>query len=294
MPPTPPASLPAPPAVPTTAFRGVAVPPQVQAQIITLVIDNAPFAASLTRVTTGSNAVAFPTAQPEGQAWVPELGRIPVIDPNPDAVIAEVRKLAGLVDVSNEMLADSALPLTQLLTTTLRDSMSADLDTGLLFGSGDPQPEGVVASAPEVTGTDLLDAVLKARGAIADAGGTATTLAASGSMLAAADGARDDSGALLFSSGFAAVTGLEPVTVPGLTPALVYDRNRLFLVERENGSVEVSTDFRFNYDASTMRIRTRVAIACPDVPKTIRRLDTGNGVTGIQASAAKTTTRTKQ
>ena len=75
----------------------------------------------------------------------------------------------------------------------------------------------MVASAPEVSGADLLEAVLTARGSINDAGGTATTLAASGAVLAAADGARDANGALMFPGGFAAVTGLTRSPCPAWT-----------------------------------------------------------------------------
>ena len=123
-------------------------------------------------------------------------------------------------------MSDATINLTAQFTTLLRDSLCKQLDDGLLFGSGPPEPQGVVAAAPEGAGTDLLDAVLAARGSIADAGGTATTLAASGATLAAADGARDEHGALLFPGGFAAVTGLTPVTVPELDPPLVYDRTQ--------------------------------------------------------------------
>lgn len=165
----------------------------------------------------------------------------------------------------------------------LRDSLSRQLDDGLLNGSGPPEPQGVIAAAAEVGGADFLEAVLTARGSIADAGGTATTLAASGAMLAAADNTRDDSGALLFPNGFAAVAGLTPVTVPDLSPPLVYDRTRLYLVVRDDSSVEMSRDFRFDFDATTFRVKARVACACPDPNKGIRQLSVTPAVNGQAA-----------
>ena len=134
-------------------------------------------------------------------------------------------------------------------------------------------------------GADLLEAVLTARGAIADAGGRATTLAASGAVLAAADGARDSQGALMFPGGFAAVTGLTPVSVPELDPPLVFDRSRLYLILRDDSSVEMSRDFRFEFDATTYRVRARMACACPDPNKGIRKLAVGDDSTRRAAKA---------
>jgi HK97 family phage major capsid protein len=265
-------TLPSPPAVGSGGFQGVLVPAEIQARIISTLIEQAAFANSITRLPTTSGTVAFPVASPSGAAWIAELAKIPLMSLNDRAEVVAVAKLAGLLDVGNEMMSDAAINLTAQFTTVLRDSLSRQLDDGLLNGSGPPEPTGVIAAAANVDGTDLLDAVLKARGAIADAGGTATTLAASGAVLAAADGERDSTGALMFPGGFAAVTGLAPVSVPGLATTLVYDRTRLYLVVRDDSSVEMSTDFRFDYDATTFRVRARMACAAPDPGKSIRKL----------------------
>jgi HK97 family phage major capsid protein len=276
-------SLPAPPALPSSGFQGVLVPPDIQAAIINTLIQEAAFANSITRLPTSSGSVAFPVASPDGAAWVAELQQIPLMSLNDHADVVAVAKLAGLLDVSNEMMGDAAINLTAQFTTLLRDSLSKQLDDGLLNGSGPPEPTGVIAAAPAASGADLLEAVLTARGSIADAGGTATTLAASGAALAAADGARDSAGSLMFPAGFAAVTGLTPVTVPNLDPPLVYDRTRLYVVVRNDSTVEVSDQFRWNYDATTFRVKARMACACPDPAKTIRKLT----VTAAQAASTR-------
>ena len=265
-------TMPAPPAVNSGAFNGVIVPVDVQARIINLLIERAAFASSLSRLPTSSGTVAFPTASPSGAAWVGELAKIPTMSLNDDADLVAVAKFAGLLDLSSELLSDSAINLSAQIGTLLQDSLSRQLDDGLLHGGGPPAPRGVVATAPETSGADLLEAVLAARGSIADAGGTATTVAASGAVLAAADGARDDSGALMFPGGFAAVTGLVPVTVPDLDPPLVYDATRMYLVVRSDAAVEMSRDFRFDFDAVTLRVRARMAVGCPDPEKTLRKL----------------------
>ena len=266
-------TMPSPPAVGSGGFRGVLVPPDVQQRIINTLIEQAAFANSITRLPTSSGSVAFPIAAPSDAGWVAELGKIPLMSLNDRAEIVAVAKLAGLLDVSNEMISDSAISVTAQFTTLLRDSLSKQLDDGLLHGGGPPEPAGVVANAPEVPGADLLEAVLAARGSINDAGGAATTLAASGAVLAAADGQRDSTGALMFPNGLSAVTGLTHVTVPELDPPLVFDRNRLYLVLRDDSSVEMSRDYRFEYDATTFRVRARMACACPDPGKSLRKLD---------------------
>ncbi len=283
-------TLPAPPAVGSPAFGGHLVPPDVQQRIISLVIEQASFAPSITRLSTSSGSVVFPVAAPSGAAWVAELARIPLMSLNDRAEVVGVAKLAGLLDVSNEMVSDSSINVTAQMTTVLRDSLSKQLDDGLLFGSGPPEPRGVVASAAEVTGADLFEAVLTARGAIADAGGQATTLARSGAAWATADGARDAVGAPIFPAGFAAAVSLTPVTVPELAVPLVYDKTRLYLVLRDDSSVEMSRDFRFEFDATTFRVRARMACACPDPNKGIRALavdDESRAAPAARRSTAK-------
>lgn len=293
MPASPPANLAAPPAVGSGSFQGTLVPADVQARIVTLLIEQAAFANSITRLPTRSSTVAFPVAEPSGAAWLAELERIPLMSLNDSAVVVAVAKLAGLVDVANETMADSVFNLTDQFTVLLRDSLSRQLDEGLLFGQGAPEPQGVVAAAPAASGDDMLSAVLAARGAIGDAGGRATTLAASGAWFAAADNARDASSALLWPRGIADISGLEPVTVPGLDPPLVYDRDRVYcVVNGELSSVEMSTDYRFEYDAVTFRVKARVACAVPDPARAIRRLDvTGAGDGGTGDGGAGDATR---
>jgi HK97 family phage major capsid protein len=281
-------TMPSPPAVKSGDFGGIFVPPDVQTRIINLLIEQAAFAASITRLSTTAGEVAFPVAAPSGAAWIAELQRIPLMSLNDRAEIVAVAKLAGLLDISNEMMRDPSVNITASFTTLLKDSLSKQLDDGLLNGGGPPEPRGVIAAAPEVEGTDLLAAVLAARGAIADAGGTPTTVAASGAAFAAADGQRDANGGLIFPGGFAAAAGLIPVTVPDLDPPLVYDRSRVYLIVREDSTVEISDQFRWDFDATSYRVRARMACACPDPNKGIRALKIdGDGSTRRAARPAK-------
>ena len=93
----------------------------------------------------------------------------------------------GIVDVSNEAVSDNSINITSNIGTVLRDSLSRDLDLGLLNGSGPPEPVGVFGVAPPALGANLLAQVTTAKGAIGDAGGTPTRLAISATALAAED-----------------------------------------------------------------------------------------------------------
>ena len=145
-------TMPSPPAVSSGDFGGILVPRDVQARIINLLIEQAAFGNSITRLPTSAGEVAFPVAAPSGAAWIGELARIPLMSLNDRAEIVAVAKLAGLLDVSNEMVSDSAINITAQFTTLLRDSLSKQLDDGLLNGGGPPEPKGVIDAAAEVDG----------------------------------------------------------------------------------------------------------------------------------------------
>lgn len=279
MPPPPPApSLPAPPALDTGSFSGRAVPVATVRGVINLLISGAPLANAFTRQQTNRSALAWPTAQPSGFSWLAELEQFPTITMGDGAYTVAVAKIGGIVDLSNELWADNDINLTSQLGTLLADSMSRDLDLGLLNGQGPPEPVGVLGVAPPVSGPDLLAAAAAARGEIADAGGAPDVIALSGAMLADADTTRAADGQLIYGAGgFGAAAGLRPVVVPQLPVPIVFDSSRCFLVVRDDATVDVSTDYHFNFDATSLRIKARVAAAIPDVAKSIRKLVIGNG-----------------
>ena len=134
-----------------------------------------------------------------------------------------------MVTIANETITDAEVNLTNSLSTLLTDSLSRDLDLGLLNGTGPPQPDGVVPAAPNVDAADLLTGVATAMGQIGDAGGTPDTLAVSGATLAA-ENAKAGATGLFYPSGFATAVGLKSVVVPALATPLVYDSTRCFLV----------------------------------------------------------------
>lgn len=204
--------------------------------------------------------------------------------------IVSVAKIAGLVTLANEFLSDSEVNVTSAVSTVLTDSLSRDLDLGLLNGAGPPEPDGVIPAAPAVVSADLLAGVSQAVGEIGDAGGTADTLAISGAALAAENSSLDAAGALKYGpggafGGFPATVGLKAVVVPALATPLVYDSTRCFLVVNgQDSEVATSNDYAFAKDAATLRVKARVAAGIPAPAKSIRKITAA----GTQASSTST------
>jgi HK97 family phage major capsid protein len=265
-------SMPAPP-VTTGSFRSVFHPDQI-AQILNLLVGGSPYSNVCSRYPTSRHAVAFPTAKPDRPAWIPEMGSIPIVGLGDDAAIVATCKLASIVLMSNESYADSSVNLTSEFANLMRDSASAALDEGVLYGAGDPEPAGVVAAALPASGADLGAAITAGIGSIGDMGGSASHLCALPSVLAGARDTRDSNGQLVFPNGIGSTYGLAEVGVPQLKAAdiLVMDKTRVWLIARSDFMVDVSEDFAFDRDARAVRIRGRFAIAAPDVPKALRRL----------------------
>ena len=269
------------------SFAGVPFPADVQRRIINLLIDSAPFAASLTRQPTDRSAVAWPTSKPSNAAWLRELQPFPEANMGDDAYVVGVAKLGQVLDMSNESVGDSSINLSEELARLLRDGLSRDLDLGLLLGGGPPAPVGVVGVAAEAAGEDLLTAVTVARGQIGDAGGAADTIAWSATGLAEADATRDDNGQLVYPGGFARAIGLNPVVVPQLATPLVYSKSRCFLVVRNDVAVDMSRDWHFHLERLSLRVKGRFAAAIPDPNKAIRKLVIGDARRAASKPASK-------
>ena len=105
---------PAPP-VTTTSWGGHPFPVDVQAEIINLLVSGAPFAASLSRLTTGRSSVAWPLISPTGASWLKEMDPFPQVDLGDEAYVIAVCKLGNLLDLSNEAISDNSINLSATL-----------------------------------------------------------------------------------------------------------------------------------------------------------------------------------
>ena len=273
------------PGLVTGSFGGVLTPAQVWA-LLNALIEGAPFSASLTRAETATGSMAFPTVAPTGFAWLEQLQEVPELAPGDKALIVSVAKIAGLLPVSAEMQADAAVNITTWVGGALADSLSRDLDLGVLGGGGPPAPTGVVGQADEVAGTTLTAATGTAIAEIGEAGGQANTIAMRPTAYAAELTREDDLGHLVHPDGLPDFLGLRIVQSPGLLSPLVYDAGRCFLVLGQDSSVTVHDDP--HHDAMLLLVKARANVGIPVKAKSIRKLS----ITEAQAAGSRRTVKT--
>ena len=257
------------PGLVTGSFAGVLTPAEVQ-EVLDALITGAPFAASLTRATTSTGKLAFPTVAPSGYAWLEELEEVPRLVLDDKALIVAVKKVMGGLPVSQEMISDATVNVTAWIRGGLTDSLSRDLDLGLLNGEGGKAPEGIVAQAPEVNGPTLVAAIGAAIAAIGEAGGVSNTIALSPTAYAAELTRSDDLGHLVHPDGLPDLLGLAIVQSPGLAKPMVYDAGRCFLVLGHDSAVTLHDDF--THDAVQVNVSARVNAGVPVALKAIRKL----------------------
>lgn len=267
-------------ALDTTNFDRFTARDELSTFVANAAVTGAPFARNLTPLPTSRGGVAIPRANPTGFGWVGEGQAIPSVNMNDDADVVAVAKLAGLVTMSSEFIDDNELPISDLLGQTVADSMGPELDDGLLFGAGAPEPEGVMDAAPEaVGGADFRADVIGAWGELVDAGANAETIVAFASASVIAwELARvsEGSGVPIHQDGAAAMLGpgirLVPVPTLSAGQTLVADVSRLYLVLRSDFEAEISDQAAFATDQILMRVKGRFAVACPTPGKTLRAI----------------------
>ena len=132
-----------------------------------------------------------------------------------------------------------------------------------------------------MSGTTLTGAAAAAIAGIGEAGGAADTIALSPTAYAAELTAEDSQGRLMHPDGLPDLLGLKIVQVPALTPPLVYDAKRCFLVLGQDSTVTPHDDFQ--HDALTLLVKARANVAVPVKAKAIRKLT----VTGAAAAQAE-------
>ncbi|MCB0983842.1 MAG: phage major capsid protein [Ilumatobacter sp.] len=263
----------------TASFDAAFWPDEIVGTVALATITGAPFARNLTPLPVSKGTVAFPRANPSGFSWIGEGEALPTVSLNDDADVVAVAKLAGVFDLSNESLADPDYPVGDLLSAAVRDSMSHQLDVGLLFGAGAPEPEGVLDAAPEAVGGDDFRAdIIGAWGELVDAGANPEAIVAfaSASVVAWELARTTVDGVPIHADGAAAMVGpgirLQPVPALSAGETLVCDTSRTFLVIRNEFEVAFSEHEKFRNDSTTCRIKARFAVACPNPGKALRKI----------------------
>jgi HK97 family phage major capsid protein len=285
------------PPLTTRDFDGVVTPADVQLLVVNKLLGGAPFARSLDPLPTNSGRVSWPTAAPTGGGWTAEGAALPVVDIDPGSYTVVAKKLAGVFELTSEMVADASFNIAGALGQVIADRLGVQLDDGLIRGGGDPEdsPVGVWGIAPAVDDAPLWPGIWSAVGDLGDAGGQASHVALKPSTWADEAGRTDDVGRPLYPDGLVRVGGLNFVKVPSLAAdeCLVYDANQVRLIVRRDFGLEADKSAGFARDVVLARIIGRFAVGVPVANKGIRKLTIAGSVPAAAKAAPAATARAK-
>jgi HK97 family phage major capsid protein len=265
-------------------------PPDIQARILSVITDGAPFSRACTRLPTARNAVAFAILDSADPSWSSELDLIPDLAPTQSAYEVAVARLNGTLLISKESIADTSFPVTAQTELAIQERFSAKLDRDLISGAGPaPIPTGILPVASASDGSDLLLAAVKGKADIGQNGGTATHIAMSPHFVGELESIKDTIGAQLYPDAATTFAGLTTVVTVAATQPFVFDQSRCWLVVRNDFLAETSdqTDAAWSRFAVSLRIVGRFALAVPQPLKAVRKLTVaGTAPTGSEPVTA--------
>lgn len=235
-------------------------------------------------------------------AWVAEGAQIAASDPGIAEVVANPRKLAALVAVTNEIVADSSPSVLRVVTDNLLKSLAAKLDLGFYEGSGAaPEIRGlknvagiqsVVTAANGVAPTSL-DFFADAIGLLEQENANATAIVMHPrtwkSLMKLKENSTDSLKPLLSESAASPTGGVQrslygvPVfltsalsiaeaqgTSNDASSVYVYDARQVVAVRRQEARVELDRSRLFNFDQSELRATLRWDLVVPNGKSVVR------------------------
>ena len=264
-------------------------PADVQARILAVITDGAPFSRACTPLPTNRGSVAFAILDSADPAWSSELDQIPDLAPTQSAYQVAVSRLNGSLLISRESIEDTSFPVTQQTEAAIQERFSAKLDRDLIGAAGPaPIPTGILSVATASDGTDLLLAAVKAKADIGGSGGTATHIALSPHFVGELESIKDTVGAQLYPDASTSFAGLAAVVTVAATQPFVFDRSRCWLVLRNDFLAELNewADAAWSRFAVSLRIVGRFALAVPQPLKAVRKLTVAGVAPAGQAAPA--------
>jgi len=240
-------------------------------------------------IATERDSVTFPALTADvAPGWYAEAGAITAGDPTLASVVATPRKLAHLVQLSNEVIDDSDPSVLDVLNAHLVAVLGLKLDLGIFEGSG---------TAPEIRGLANVSGIGSV--SMGTNGGQVTSLDPFADALAALEAANAKPGAIVLGPRtWATVRKLKdsqgrplvgngsadaPPTIFGLpvhvtqlsvtetqgsasncSSVYVYEPGQVVLVRRADVEVEVDRSRLFNSDQSEVRAKLRADLIVPN------------------------------
>jgi len=236
-------------------------------------------------------------------AWTSESATITAADPTADEDVARPRKLAALVAMSNEVIADSNPGVLQVVTQNLIRALALKLDLGFFEGSG---------TAPEIRGLKNVSGIQTV--SMGTNGATLTNLDPFADAIALLEQENATAGAIVMHPrSWKAVIKLKEVPGTSIKPliqdeaggagaaprrsiygvpvlltsrlsitetqgtatdassAYLYQPDQVIAVRRQDARIELDTSRRFNSDESEVRAISRWDVVVPN-PKAVCRV----------------------
>ncbi|MGD9956969.1 MAG: phage major capsid protein [Candidatus Nanopelagicales bacterium] len=271
-------------AVTTSSFDGIWFPTDIVQRIMNEALDGTPLFDNVTRQRTSRATVSFPTADPTGFDWRGEYGEIPTVSPGDGSAVYAPAKIAGIIEMTNEAIADADGDPVGALTLAIRDSMVAKAERVCLYAPDVPNaaaPDPVVpALGSPVGGANLRESVIDALAEMYGAGGQPNVLFTSADLFAEELKRRESlAGAIPGAGDPFGDLGVKTVVVPNLDPedAILADSRRVYAVWRGDPTIEVSDSAAWSRDSVSFRIKARLVLAIPVPTKAARLLYVGGG-----------------
>jgi HK97 family phage major capsid protein len=245
-------------------------------------------------IRTDRDAVHVPRIDSDpAAAWTAEAAPITPSDPGYTDIIATPRKLATIVVMSNELIADSNPDVTSLLEMQVARALALKFDLGVFEGSGTP-PEirglknvaGIVLDASLTGAPANLDVFANAIATLESNNATASAIVMHprtwGTLSKLKQGTANNNMPLLLESPGSPVTRsiygvpvylssqLSVIEGTAESSAYVFDASQVVAVFRQDTRIELDRSRLFNTDQSELRAIMRADVVVPNPLAVVR------------------------
>ncbi|MEJ7894672.1 MAG: phage major capsid protein [Solirubrobacteraceae bacterium] len=250
----------------------------------------------ITVLTTDKDSVVYPALTGDvAPGWFAEAAPITPGDPTFSTVTATPRKLAHLVQMSNEVIDDSDPSIVDVLNTHLLAMLALKLDLGIFEGTGTAPEIRGLANVAGIQTVDAgvngaqpsLDLVADAIGLLEAVNTAATAIVMGPRTFAKLRKVKDTTGAYLLAAPTAA-TGRQLFGVPVYVSAqlstteatgvagnvgssiYVFNAAQVVYVRRHDVELELDRSRLFNSDQSELRAKARGDLIVPNPSAVVR------------------------
>lgn len=208
-------------------------------------------------------------------SWVGELQPIPSSAPDADDVVLTPKKLANLVSLSNEAVADSSVSTLDTVGDAMTRSAgrAMDLQAFSALPATDISPAGLLDASralPSAVGTPNIATIRARIAALVALGARPNAVYVGGTVYAALDAEADSTGRGLLEPdpsrpGATMIAGAHLHVVPlPAGYAIVAEAAQVLVGLRKDASVELSKHAAFGSDATTARVVVRADFGIND------------------------------